>query len=285
MNARAVLAPALAGAVLLVAAVGGSSPAADPDPWSRTLDLVASAHPSSARPTVSDTAYAAIRVRGPAVEADTAALTSTTCAGCVGESTALHVVHVARARRASLDNVATAWAQECQGCTSTALSVQVVVLGGRPTAVPNNRALSLTAACDGCRTAALAFQVVLVADRAAPLSDEELRDLRAWVEEQAASLRASVATPLPDPPTPTPTPTPSPTVSPTGTPTATASPTREPSVLPSPSPTRPTSTARPVIADPRRLLRDAESALDELEDLLTSALPATVVSADVDASR
>lgn len=260
MNPRAGFAPVLVGAVLLVAAVGGSSPAAHPDPWPRTLDLVASAHPTSAMPTVSDTAYAAIRVRGPAVEADTAAITSTTCDDCVGESTALHVVHVPRARRAGLDNVATAWAQECKGCTSTALSVQVVVLGGSPTAVPNNRALALNAACDGCRTAALAYQVVLVSDRAAPLNDEELAGLQAWVDEQAASLRAMVAAPLPEQPVPTA--TQEPTVTPTETPTVTRVPRTR-----------------------AALRRDAVSALGELEALLTAALPATVVSADVDVSR
>ena len=258
MSTRSGLASVLAGAVVLVAAIGGSSPAAHPDPRPRTLDLLASAHPSSDMPTVSDTAYGAIRVRGPAVEADTAALTSTTCADCVGESTALHVVYVPRALQATLDNVATAWAQECRGCTSTALSVQVVVLGGRPTAVPNNRALSLTAACDGCRTAALAFQVVLVADRVAPLSDEELRGLQAWVDEQAASLRTLVAAPLSDPPTPTPTDGPTATVTPV--------------------PTTPSSTRAAV-------RRDAVSALGELEQLLTAALDAESVSSEVDLDR
>ncbi|PKH37968.1 hypothetical protein SAMN05192575_1011054 [Nocardioides alpinus] len=276
MKRRTAVAPIVAGALVLVAVLGGASPAAHPDPWARTLDLVASAHPTSAEPSVSDTAYAAVRVRGPAVEADTAALTSTTCDGCVGESTALHVVYVPRARRAGLDNVATAWAQECQGCTSTALSVQVVVLAGRPEAVPNNRALSLTAACDGCRTSALAFQVVLVADRAAPLGAEELAGLRAWVDEQAALLRASVAAPLPDPPTTEATPTPTPTETPTETPSVT---------VPSPSPAPSTSAGRPVLRDPQRLRRDAVSAIDELEALLTAALPAVVASADVDVSR
>lgn len=276
MSARTGLASVLAGAVVLVAAFGGSSPAAHPDPWPRALDLLASAHPSSATPTVSDTAYAAIRVRGPAVDADTAALTSTTCADCVGESTALHVVYVPRARRADLDNVATAWAQECRGCTSTALSVQVVVLGGRSTAVPNNRALSVTAACDGCRTAALAYQVVLVADRVAPLSDEELGSLQAWVDEQAASLRALVAAPLPDPPTPSSTPSPTPTVSPTATLTPVPRTVR---------PIRPTMTPEATPSTRAALRRDAVSALGELERLLTDALDAESVSGEVDLDR
>lgn len=275
MNRRAAVAPIVAGALVLVAVVGGSSPAADTTSETRTLDLLASAHPSGTEPSVTDTAYAVTRARGPAVEADTAALTSTTCDACVGESTALHVVYVPWARRAGLDNVATAWAQECQGCTSTALSVQVVVLRGRPTAVPNNRALSLTAGCTGCRTSALAFQVVLVADRAAPLSPDELAGLRAWFDEQAAALRTSVAAPLPDP---TPSPEPTPTLTPeTTTPTD--------HTVPSPSPTRPTSTARPATRDPQRLRRDAVSALDELEALLTAALPAVVASAEVEVSR
>lgn len=268
MTARAAAAPLALAAVLLVAAAGGSSPA-HPDPAPTTFDLLASAHPTAAEPAMSDAQFDAVRARGREVKADSAALTSTTCAGCVGESTALHVIHVPRAHRARLDNVATAWAQECQECTSTALSVQVVVLRGHPTVVPNNRALSLTAACAGCRTSALAFQVVLVADRAAPLSDAAVAELQVWFDEQAAALRASVGAP-PEQPAPAPQETPSQTPTPTDT------------GSPAPSP----STGEPRPVRPTRLVRrDAVSALDELSNLLAGDLDAVTVAADVELSR
>jgi hypothetical protein len=220
-------------------------------------------------PAVVDRAYDGRGViRGIDVSADAAALTSTTCDGCAGESTTLQVVYASRARRARVDNVATAWAQECAGCTGTALSVQVVVLRGRPTAVPNNRALSVTAACDSCRTSALAFQVVLVADDAAPMGEAELAGLRAWFDEQAAVVRASVTQVPTQDPTPTGDPTPT---EPTPTPGATGRP--------------PKSGGSDPIKPDRLMRRDATSALAELQSLLTDALDADPVSADVEISR
>ena len=267
MNPRAAVAPIVLTALLLVATAGGSSPAAHPGVEPRSLDLLASAHPTSAEPAVSDVAFDHVRARGHAVGADAAALTSTTCDGCVGESSALQVVYVPRAQEARLDNVANAWAQDCRGCTSTALSVQVVVLRGRPVAVPNNRALSLTAACTSCRTTALAFQVVLVADRATALSDQALAELRAWFDEQAAVLRASVILP------------PSEVV-----PEAQVT----PEATPSPTPTDGTTSSDPLPTEPRparRVRRDAVSALGELQQLLAADLDAETLSADLEVGR
>lgn len=274
MNPRAVVAPIVLGALVLVALVGGSSPAAQPDPEARHIDLLASAHPTSWKQRVSDSAYDDSWTRDAYLKADAAALASATCDACVGESTALQVVYASGSRRARLDNAANAWAQECRACTSTALSVQVVVLRGRPVTLPNNRAMSVTAACEGCRTAALAFQVVLVADTAGPLTVEELAELRAWVDEQEAVLRDSVSDPLIAPeltpvPTPAPTETPAPSASPTLTP-ATLAPT-----------TRQTSEGR----SDTRARRDAVSALRELKDLLADALDAETIAADVELSR
>ena len=283
MNPRGALAPVLVLALGLVAIASAASPAVRLVPERGTVDLLASAHPTSARPAVTDAAYTSTRLNGPMVKADTAALTSTTCDGCAGNSGALHVVYVPRARRADLDNVATAWAQECHGCTGTALSVQVVVLGSRPTVLPDNRALSLTAACEGCRVSALAFQVVLVADRAAPMTVEELAGLRAWYDEQVAALRASVAAPQSTASDPTPSPTATPTGSPSSTPTDTLTPS---AIAPTGATTMPTPTpARQKAPDPRQARRDAASALDELSALLASALQGEPVAADVDLSR
>ena len=93
MTPATALAPVVAGAFVLVALLGGSSPAAEHGQDPTTPDLLSSAHPTPARTTVRDTAYAAAEVRRTLVETDTAALTSSTCDGCVGESTTLHVLY------------------------------------------------------------------------------------------------------------------------------------------------------------------------------------------------
>ena len=259
MSRRAGVAHVVTLALVLVALVGSSSPAAHPDRPPEALDLLASAHATSAEPSVAEAAFDVTRVRGADVEADTAAIASSTCDQCVSESTALHVVFAARPRQVRLDNVANAWAQGCTACGSTALSVQVVVLRGHPDAHPNNRAVALNAACDTCRTSALAFQVVLVADDAAPLGRAELAALRAWVDAQAAALRASVAQPDPAGTT-TPEPTPDPTETATPTPRAGST-------------------------SARRARRDAATALDDLTALLVAAVGVEPVSADVEVSR
>jgi hypothetical protein len=271
---RAAVAPIVAAAVVLVAVVGGSSPAAQPDPVGRSIDLLASAHPTSWKQSVTDRAYDVTWSRDEYLKADAAALASATCEACVGESTTLQVVYARSSRRARLDNVANAWTQECRSCRSMALSVQVVVLRGGPVTVPNNRALAVTAGCEGCGSAALAFQVVLVAADAVPLSALEMADLRAWVDEQATALRASVTPPLVEQELP-----PSPSPSPTETATPTASPTLTPETLsPAPLPTR-------AVRSAARARRDALSALGELEDLLADALDAETVVSDVELSR
>ncbi|KQV77416.1 hypothetical protein ASC64_00765 [Nocardioides sp. Root122] len=281
MNPRSVVLAAVTTAVVLVATIGGSSPAAHPDGRIGAVDLLSSAHPSVAVPTVVDRAYEGRGwLRGTDVSADAAAITSATCDGCAGESTTLQVVYAGRARLARLDNVATAWAQGCVRCTGTALSVQVVVLRGRPTTVPDNRALSVTAACEGCRTSALAFQVVLVADDAEPMGAGELAGLRSWFDEQAAVLRAWVGPAEPQPPSPTPEPTQ--TTEPT--PPTDPSPTQQPTPTASPATPSPADPAAPGTSS-RRARRDAVSALADLERLLTGALDAEAVAADVDLSR
>lgn len=259
MNPRAVVASVVVSAVLLVVGATGSSPAARPVPDTRNPDLLASAHPTSARPTVSDDAFDVTRLRGFDASADTAALTSTTCDACDGQSTALHVVYAPRSQRVGLDNVATAWAQECTGCVSTALSVQVAVVRSGLAVSPNNRALAVNVACQGCHTAALAFQVVMATEHPEPMSDAELAALQAWVADQETALRAIVS----------------------------AAPTEEPTSTP--APTSPSLTSAPPetpAATPRRTARrQAASALDDLTRLLTDALGAEPVSRDVAISR
>ena len=211
------------------------------------------------------------RVRWPAVprvKADTVATSSTTCDGCAGESTALHVVYLPRAGRPPRQRRRPPGPRSA-GCTSTALSVQVVVLRGPPVAVPNNRALALNAACTSCRTSALAFQVVLVADGATALSDEALAELR-----HGSTSRRSACAPQWLRPRPSPRQCPRP---------------RRPPRRHHPPPRRPTGPPqRPPARRPRtarRIRRDAVSALGELEQLLVSDLGAQTLSADIEMSR
>lgn len=266
MTRRSTIARAAVAALALVAMATASSPAAIlRHPQQRGLDLVASAQATSARPHVVDLAVDSRWLRGSDVTADAVATTSAECDGCSGESATLQVLYVPRAERARLDNTATTWTQACTDCTGTALSVQVVVLRGQPQAVPNNRALSVTAACTGCRTASAAFQVVVVARRAEALSAQSQAELRAWFDEQAATLRALVAVDPVIPPTTTPSPTPSPTAVPT-----------DRTIQP------PSATST---SERKRARRDPSAALDVLTDLVTDELGAVAVISDVEVSR
>lgn len=272
---------ALAG-VLLAGGAGTTSGVARYSPPERVLDLAASAHPSSARPAVTDSAFAEGATRERDVDADASGTSSATCDGCTAESATLQVLYVARARAARLDNAAVAWTQACTGCASTSLSVQVVVVRGRPTVVPNNRALALNAGCTSCRTTAAAYQVVVVADRARRLSAASLAELRAWFEDQAAQVRASVALPAPDPAaSPVPSPAPDPTASPAPEPTASPAPDPTASPAPEPAPDPPQS-RRARRRDAASEQQAATAALDALAGLVTGDLSGVAVSSDVE---
>jgi hypothetical protein len=264
---------ALAG-VLLAGGAGTTSGVARWSPPERVLDLAASAHPSSARPAVTDSAFAEGATRERDVDADASGTSSATCDGCAAESATLQVLYVARARATRLDNAAVAWTQACTGCTATSLSVQVVVVRGRPALVPNNRALALNAGCTSCRTTAAAFQVVVVADRARRLSAASLAELQAWFDDQAAQVRGSVALPAASPvPDPTAPPAPDPTASPVPEPTA--------SPAPEPAPDPPQS-RRARRRDAASEQQAATAALDALAGLVTGDLSGVAVSSDVE---
>jgi hypothetical protein len=100
------------------------------------------------------------------------------------------------------------------------------------------------------------------------LPNESLAELKVWVDEQAAALRAAVALPRPEP-----------------SPEATADATSQPSV----PPTDPTHDASaPTDAGPyagRRAKRASNEALAELVRLVTAGLDADAISSDVDLSR
>ena len=153
-----------------------------------SLDLTASAHPSGARPTVTDTAFDVDTVWWQPVRADTSALTSATCDGCTGASKTLQVIYAVRPRGVEVDNAAVAWSS-CTECGGTALSVQVVVVRGLHGITANNRALATNAGCTACSTAAKAYQLVVAAPDAEKLSRAGMAELRAWVDEQDRLLR------------------------------------------------------------------------------------------------
>lgn len=178
--------------VLLSVLITGTADAASrssPSPR-RQLDLVASAQPSEQRRVDHDSAFSEVMVRGRGVKADTVATTTTQCHGCVGASTALHVVYVPGPTAARFDNVASAWTLDCWDCTAAALSVQVVVVGTRTRTRATNRALAAGQACASCLTASAAFQLVVQVEEVGRLHDALLTEIRAWFDAEAAGLRA-----------------------------------------------------------------------------------------------
>ena len=243
---RAVTLGVLAAVLVGTAASTSGAPAARSDPVVRDLDLAASANPSAAEPVVADDAFASDAVsRRRTVKSDVTATGSAICDVCDAASTALQVLYVSRAREARLDNTAAAWTQGCKECTATALSVQVVVLRGAPAIVPNNRALAVNADCTSCQVASVAFQLVVSSRYDERLSRESLAALREWVAKQAAALR---------------------------TPATTSE---------TPGPIRRLDRTKAE----RRAQRAADSALVDLEGLVTGDLGATTVSSDVELGR
>jgi hypothetical protein len=180
-------------AVLLVS-VGSSASQADRIVPRLNKDLTAAAHPSMAKPDVADEAFASSWPLWSSVKADTSATASAICDGCHGDAVALQILYVDKARNAEVDNVAVAWAQ-CQDCRATATSVQLVVVRSGRDLAANNRALSANAACEKCLSSTLALQLVVLDPDGERLSREAEQELRAWVADQAESLKS------PPPPT------------------------------------------------------------------------------------
>jgi hypothetical protein len=237
------------GLALAATLVGAASTAgARPEPVVRNLDLVASANPSPDQPVVTDDTFADSVSRRRTVNSDVTATGSAICDGCDAASTALQVLYIGRGRDARLDNTAAAWTQECADCTATALSVQVVVLRSARSIVPNNRALAVNAACTSCASNSAAYQLVVISRHQNRLSRAALDDLRAWVDEQAAALRATA-------------------------------PTGSTSEAPGPTERRALKKAQ------RRAQRAAGSALGALEGLVTGDLGAGTDSSDVELGR
>ena len=233
-------------AAVLVGTAASTSGAPAAHPDTVVRDLAASANPSAAEPVVADDAFASDAVSPRGtVKLDVTATGSAICDGCDAASTALQVLYVSRAREALLDNTAAAWTQDCANCIATALSVQVVVLRRARAIVPNNRALAVNAACTSCRVAGVAFQLVVSSRSDDRLSPESMAALREWVAKQAEALRAPATT--------------------SGTP-------------------GPLTRLDRTKAE-RRAQKAADSALVDLEALVTGDLGATTLSSDVELGR
>jgi len=155
--------------------------------WGRRagqLDLVTSAQPARATPTVDDEASRLVWVPRDEVKTDAVATASVECAGCHGDARTVQVVDARSSAALRADNVATAWSR-CTDCGATAVSVQLVVAARSTEVTANNRALAVNAACSRCGTAAAAYQLVVVAPGSVDLRGLRAQ-LRAWVRVHGA---------------------------------------------------------------------------------------------------
>jgi hypothetical protein len=155
----------------------------------RDFDLVASANPATPKTSDVDRTAMFERAHGKRVQADAVATSSALCDSCHGTATAVQVISIGKARKATADNTATAWSN-CHSCGATSVSVQVVLARPSTTLTVRNRALAANATCTGCSTAAIAIQIVLIAPKHQTLS----RAARAQLESLATDLEAQLRT-------------------------------------------------------------------------------------------
>lgn len=182
---RGLASAALIGATgLTMPVVGSAAPSAS------RADLVASAHASEGLTSPRDERASVVRLRSDGRGRATAT-SSATCDGCASIASTVQVLY--GRQRASVDNVAVAWATSCSGCEARSVAVQVAVLSGRgrTDVAATNQALAVNAACDTCSTDAVAVQYVVVGTNGRQLS----RHVRAELEALAAQLAANAVAP------------------------------------------------------------------------------------------
>lgn len=188
------------GAVSVLAVVGGvilpgalpGSPTLDghslqvgaQERGSSDLDTASSAIPTSATPTVTDSAQWTARSRSVGAKAVASSVATSNCDGCAGRSTVFQVVYF-DGSGAAADNTAAAWSS-CSGCASSAVSVQLVVARRAQPLTVNNRAVALNVNCVQCTTTSAAIQFVIVGG------------LRRDLSSQAKALIAQIQTQLSD---------------------------------------------------------------------------------------
>ena len=105
-------------------------------------------------------------------------------------ATSLGIVYANGIGVTQLDNLAGSTTVGRAGCRSAALSVQVVVVRRPGSIIANNRAVAVDAECVECHSSALAYQFVAVVPKGGTLDRQAVAELRAWVDDQAAQLRA-----------------------------------------------------------------------------------------------
>jgi hypothetical protein len=171
--------------VLAVAAAAQSTPGFHD---SGRLDLVSSAEPTDAAPSVTDRAFDVAFSSRNQVKANAVSTTSVLCDGCHGDARGIQIVFLDRPRRAEVDNVATAWSS-CTGCDGSAVSVQIVFMRHGGDLIANNRSLAVNAACDTCATRAAAYQIVLVLPGRQAVPGAFRQQVKQWAARQAATLR------------------------------------------------------------------------------------------------
>lgn len=183
----------IAAITALLVSAAGSSTVAHRNHGPRNVDLNASAHPGPGAAEVTDSAFHNGGTRSRHLKADTTAVASSTCDDCAAAAQALEILYVGSVSKAVLDNTAVAWSQ-CANCRAGSLSVQVVVVRKGRSVTANNRASAVNVACENCSTAAAAYQLVVVGDADARLSPRAVRELRAWVDQEAAALGTAAGT-------------------------------------------------------------------------------------------
>jgi hypothetical protein len=180
---------AAAGVIITTLLAGTSAATAPPPRPSQRADLVSSAHPTPAAPSVRDDALRSLSIQLPWSRASAVATTSATCDGCDGTAVTVQVVRVTGwPMEVEVDNVATAWAS-CRDCSGDALSIQLVLLRRIPALTANNRALAVTARCQGCTARAAAYQVVVRSTGLPADLDRVPAELAAWAGRQPAPPR------------------------------------------------------------------------------------------------
>lgn len=166
----------------------GSGRSPGHDDRSRSLDTVASAIPTPADPTATDTAEAAMHTAKAGSKAVASAVATSNCDGCDASATTFQVVYLDGRGDAAADNTAAAWSS-CTGCRASAVSVQLVVARRAEALTVNNRALALNVACTGCVTSAAAIQFVIAGGSRRELSEQA----RALIDEIRAELADRLA--------------------------------------------------------------------------------------------
>ncbi|HET8989269.1 MAG TPA: hypothetical protein VFN43_12195 [Humibacillus sp.] len=173
-----------AGALVMVAGASSS------DAQHSTFDVTAVAIASSAHPDVTDESFDSGQLGGRSVSSDVSAGANTNCDECDSAATSLGIVYAHGPGVTQLDNLAGSTTAGCTNCKSVALSVQIVVVRRPGSVIANNRAVAVNAECVECRSSAVAYQFVAVVPGGGALDRRAVAELRAWVDDQAAQLRA-----------------------------------------------------------------------------------------------